>query len=408
MNKLIDYESSLLTGKHIVLGITGSIAAYKSADLVRRLKELGAEIQVVMTSNAKEFITPLTMQAVSGNPIRDNLFDSAAEAAMGHIELARWADLILIAPASADFIAHLNYGYAEDLLCTLCLATTAPIAIAPAMNQQMWANLTTQNNLQSLRDKGAYIFGPAEGSQACGDVGLGRMLEPIELIAHINSLFIPPILKNKRIIITAGPTREAIDPVRYISNYSSGKMAYALAEAANAAGAEVLLISGPTHLSTPRGVRRINITTADEMLQKVQEDIKDCDIFIAAAAVADYKIAQPSKQKIKKSQDELTLSLVKNPDIISIISASATRPFVVGFAAETENVIENAKQKFSKKNLDLIFANPVGISGSGFESDMNQITAIWREGQKEFPLMMKTKLAKELILLIAEKYNANL
>ncbi len=390
-----------LTGKKILLGITGSIAAYKGADLVRRLRELGAEIQVVMTSNAKAFITPLTLQAVSANPVRDTLFDSAAEAAMGHIELARWADLILIAPASADFIAHLNYGYAQDLLSTLCLATTAPIAVAPAMNQQMWANPATQNNIKILQDRGIPIWGPASGSQACGDMGLGRMLEPSELIILIQEIFAPTLLNNKRIIITAGPTQEAIDPVRYISNHSSGKMGYALAEAAAASGANVLLISGPTHLSTPRNVQRIDIITADQMLQKVQENINECDIFISAAAVADYKIAAPAPQKIKKMHYEMTLNLIKNPDIVATISASKRRPFMVGFAAETENIIYHAKQKLLSKNLDLIFANEVGKINSGFDSDMNKITAIWQDKQQEFPLLPKTTLARELIKHIA-------
>lgn len=408
MNDITNAQYSQLSGKHVVLGITGSIAAYKSADLARRLREVGAEIQVVMTPNAEEFITSMTMQAISGNPVRDSLFDSAAEAAMGHIELARWADIILIAPASADFIAHLNYGYAEDLLCTICLATSAPIALAPAMNQQMWSNSATQQNIRNLRERGIHLLGPAEGLQACGDVGLGRMLEPADIIDFINTLWAPAILKNKSIIITAGPTREAIDPVRYLSNYSSGKMGYALAEAAAALGAHVILISGPTQLSSPRGVERIDVVTADEMLHKTLEKIKDCDIFIAAAAVADYRVAEVSPQKLKKSQNELTLQLVLNPDILATVSALPHRPFIVGFAAETENVIAHAKQKLHEKNLDMIFANDVGKADIGFDSDMNQITAIWQKNQHEFPLMTKKSLAKELMQLVAERCDTNI
>lgn len=408
MNDITNAQYSQLSGKHVVLGITGSIAAYKSADLARRLREVGAEIQVVMTPNAEEFITSMTMQAISGNPVRDSLFDSAAEAAMGHIELARWADIILIAPASADFIAHLNYGYAEDLLCTICLATSAPIALAPAMNQQMWSNSATQQNIRNLRERGIHLLGPAEGLQACGDVGLGRMLEPADIIDFINTLWAPAILKNKSIIITAGPTREAIDPVRYLSNYSSGKMGYALAEAAAALGAHVILISGPTQLSSPRGVDRIDVVTADEMLHKTLEKIKDCDIFIAAAAVADYRVAEVSPQKLKKSQNELTLQLVLNPDILATVSALPHRPFIVGFAAETENVIAHAKQKLHEKNLDMIFANDVGKADIGFDSDMNQITAIWQKNQHEFPLMTKKSLAKELMQLVAERCDTNI
>ncbi len=391
----------LLKNKHIVLGVTGGIAAYKSADLVRRLREVGADVRVVMTENATQFITPLTMQAVSGNPVHEDLFDLKAEAAMGHIELARWADVILIAPASADCMARLAHGEANDLLTTLCLATTAPIALAPAMNQGMWKNTHTQENLQVLQKKKVHIFGPGEGNQACGDTGPGRMLEPLELVARVTEIFATGSLAGKQVLITAGPTREAIDPVRYISNASSGKMGYALAQAAFEAGASVILISGPVNLPKPSRVQSIDVISAQEMRDAVMAHIKDCDIFLSVAAVADYHCKTIAPQKIAKTAAEsLTLTLERNPDILAEVAQLKPRPYIIGFAAETENVIENAKNKRVKKKLDMIIANLVG-EGVGIDSDENAVTVLWCDQQKEFATMSKQKLARELIALIA-------
>jgi phosphopantothenoylcysteine decarboxylase / phosphopantothenate---cysteine ligase len=397
-----------LFNKQIILGVTGGIAAYKSADLVRRLREVGASVRVVMTANAKEFITPLTMQAVSGNPVHDDLFDLHAEAAMGHIELARWADLILIAPASADFMARLVNGEADDLLTTLCLATTAPIALAPAMNQAMWKNTQTASNVQALTQKKFHIMGPGEGDQACGDVGPGRMLEPLEIVARVKNIFATGSLSGRRVVITAGPTHEAIDPVRYITNASSGKMGYALAQAAQEAGAQVTLISGPTHLEKPRRVNCIDVTSAQTMLDAVMAQIKDADIFLAVAAVADYRCKTIAPQKIAKKAEELSLVLERNPDIVSTVAKLADRPFVVGFAAETENLLAHARDKLQKKNLDMIIANQVGQPEMGIGSDENAVTVLWRDQQKDFSRMHKQKLARELIGLIAEHANVNM
>lgn len=397
---------NVLENKKIVLGVTGGIAAYKSADLIRRLRELGAVVQVVMTSAAKEFITPLTLQAVSGNPVHFDLLDSAAEAAMGHIELARWADLVIIAPASADFIARLAYGHADDLLSTLCLATTASIVVAPAMNQQMWLNAATQENIQRLLGRGDYVFGPAEGSQACGEFGPGRMLEPQQLLQYLTHLLLPKLFKGERILVTAGPTHEAIDPVRYISNRSSGKMGFALAEMASAAGAEVILVSGPTHLPTPFRVQQIDVKTAKEMQHAVLENITACKLLLAAAAVADYRCDSVSKQKIKKNNQDLTLHLSHNPDILASVVNMPESLFMVGFAAETEEVISNAKKKLRSKNLDLIVANKVGMKGYGFDSDYNEVTVLWKDGQRKFPLSTKKQLAYDLMSIIAERYYA--
>lgn len=396
---------SILSHKHILVGVTGSIAAYKSAELIRELRELGAIVRVVMTKSAQEFITPLTMQALSENPVYLDLLDPNSEAAMGHIELARWADLILIAPASANSIACLTYGFADDLLTTLCLATTKPIFLAPAMNQQMWLNKITQENIERLQKREIKIIGPAVGSQACGEVGPGRMLEPAQIINTLENYLIKPILQNKKIVITAGPTQEPIDPVRYLSNHSSGKMGFALAEAAANLGAEVILISGPCYLSTPIHVKRINVVTAEEMLNSVLDQISNCDIFIAAAAVADYRCEVISQNKIKKSQSEIQLNLIRNPDILATISQLSNKPYIVGFAAETENIIENAEIKLKNKNLDMIIANQVGLSHSGFNCDYNQATAIWPEGIQEFPYSTKQVLAKNIMDLIASKIN---
>ncbi len=399
---------SSLTNKQIVLGVTGGIAAYKSADLVRRLQDAGARVRVVMTTAAQEFITPLTMQALSGNPVHTLLLDSAAEAGMGHIQLARWADLVLVVPASANFIARLAQGQGDDLLATICLATAAPIALAPAMNQGMWLNASTQTNLQILRERKVQIFGPAEGSQACGDVGPGRMLEPLAIIDAASDLFQSGILSGKKVVITAGPTQEAIDPVRYISNHSSGKMGYALAQAAVEAGAITVLISGPTQLAVPERVEYISVTTAEEMLQASLVHVSGCDIFIAAAAVADYRVAQIAPQKIKKGEtDSLTLTLIKNPDIVETIAALKVKPYTVGFAAESENLLDYAQQKLQRKNLDLIIANNISSNDIGFNSDNNAVTVIDPKQQiLEFTKRSKQQLARDLIVLLAKKINS--
>lgn len=396
-----------LSNKHIIVGVTGGIAAYKSADLVRRLREAGALVQVVMTRAAKEFITALTMQAVSGYPIHDDLLDPKAEAAMGHIELARWADLVLIAPASADFIAQLAHGQAHDLLSTLCLATKAQIAIAPAMNQQMWQATVNQENIALLKARNIAVFEPGEGSQACGDVGLGRMLEPTELTQLASKLFVAGELAGVRILITAGPTQEPIDPVRFISNHSSGKMAYALAEAAMEAGALVTMVSGPVSLTRPQRIELIPVKTAEEMYAAVMARITAVDIFIAAAAVSDYRCAHYSQDKLKReTAPTLALQLVRNPDILAAVANLPARPFCVGFSAETNNLIANAKLKLTKKNLDLIFANEVGLSELGFDSNNNAGNLIWHHGQQDFSLMSKQQLARELIQSIARHYHA--
>jgi len=391
---------AMLTNRHILLGITGGIAAYKAAELTRRLQNLGATVRVVMTSAAQQFITPLTLQALSGNPVHTDLLDPAAEAAMGHIELARWADLVVIAPASADFIARLAHGHADDLLTTLCLATPAPIGIAPAMNQGMWRDASTQANIALLRARNVYIWGPADGEQACGDIGPGRMLEPDQLAQLAADVFPSRLLDGKRVLITAGPTREAIDPVRYISNHSSGKMGFALAQAAIDAGAQVTLIAGPIALETPKHATRIDVESAQQMYDAVMERAHDCDIFIAAAAVADYRPTVVAANKIKKQHDEMTLTLVRNPDIVSAVAQLQSKPFTVGFAAETQNVADYARDKLERKNLDLIIANNVAQPGIGFNSDNNAVTALWRDGELQIGERSKTLIARELIILI--------
>jgi len=395
---------SSLFNKRILLGVTGGIAAYKSADLVRRLQDAGASVQVVMTAAAQEFITPLTMQALSGNPVHTTLLDPAAEAGMGHIQLARWADLVLIAPASADFMARLVQGQGNDLLTTLCLATPAAIAIAPAMNQGMWRNASTQANVEVLKQRNVHIFGPAAGEQACGDIGPGRMLETLQLVDAAASLFVSGSLAGKKVVITAGPTREAIDPVRYISNHSSGKMGYALAQAAMEAGAQTVLISGPTQLIAPERVEFIAVTTAQDMLSASLQQAQGCDVFIAAAAVADYRPAQVAAQKVKKTADaSITLELVKNPDIVATIAALEVKPFTVGFAAESENLIVHAQQKLLRKNLDLIIANNIAEAGIGFNADDNAVTLIDNAQQLVLTQRSKQQLARELIAIIAQK-----
>lgn len=393
-----------LANKHILLGVTGGIAAYKSADLIRRLQDAGASVQVVMTPAAQEFITPLTLQALSGNPVHTQLLDPEAEAGMGHIQLARWADLVLIAPATADFMARLTQGMGNDLLTSICLATAAPIAIAPAMNQGMWNNQATQTNLDTLIKRKVHIFGPAEGGQACGDIGPGRMLEPLQLVDAAASLFMSGSLAGKKVVITAGPTREALDPVRYLSNYSSGKMGYALAQAAVEAGAETILISGPTQLATPARVKRIDVVSAEEMYTASLQEAFGCDLFIAAAAVADYRPAQIAMQKMKKDAgDTLTLTLVKNPDIVASIAALHPKPFTVGFAAESENLVNYAQSKLQRKNLDLVVANNISDSSIGFNSDDNAVTLIEKNSVTEISPRSKHRLARELIAIFAQK-----
>ena len=389
-------------GKHILLGVTGGIAAYKSADLVRRLRERGAEVQVVMTDGAREFVTPMTFQALSGRPVRTDLWDPAAEASMGHIELARWADLVLIAPASADFLARLAGGRADDLLATTCLATAAPIALAPAMNHQMWANAATQANVALLKERGVHVFGPGIGDQACGEVGAGRMLEPPELAALADSTLVPTgVLSGRRVLITAGPTREPIDPVRFISNRSSGKMGFAVAQAAREAGAQVVMICGPVSLATPAGVQRIDVESAADMLAAVQAQVQPDDIFISTAAVADYRPAQAADHKIKKTEESLALQMARTTDIIGTLAAGAMRPaFVVGFAAETDSVEQNARSKMLRKNLDMIAANEVGVA-KAFDCADNELIVLWRNGRKLLPRNAKTQVARELIELIA-------
>ncbi len=393
-----------MRGKHVILGVSGGIAAYKSAELVRRLIERGAEVQVVMTAAAREFITALTFQALSGRAVRESLWDPAAEAAMGHIELARWADLVLVAPASADFLARLAGGRADDLLATLCLATSAPLVVAPAMNQQMWLNVATQANVATLGSRGVRLLGPASGDQACGEVGPGRMLEALEIADLIEPLLADPgPLSGKRVLITAGPTRECIDPVRFVSNRSSGKMGFALAQAMRAAGAEVVLVSGPVSLSTPAGVRRINVESAVQMYEAVQQELAGTAVFIATAAVADYRPIESAPRKIKKRNEQLSVAMTRTTDILATVAARPDRPFVVGFAAETDNVEQHALEKLLRKNLDMIAANEVS-SCKAFDCDDNALLVLARGGGRvELPQASKRELASALVALIAER-----
>jgi len=410
----------------ILLGVTGGIAAYKSADLVRRLREAGAAVQVAMTPAATAFVAPLTFQAVSGHPVHTELLDASAEAGMGHIELARWAHLVLIAPATADFLARMAHGLADDLLSTLCLATDQPLAVAPAMNRLMWQNAATQDNCRLLARRGIKIWGPGVGEQACGEIGAGRMLEPLELRNRVvewlgvrndgaklrlepalaaTSALTPYDLQGLTVLLTAGPTREALDPVRFISNRSTGQMGFAVAEAAALAGARVMLVSGPVSLPTPPGVERIDVESALEMHEAVMRRVREADIFIATAAVADYRAAHSAEQKIKKTQEALILELVRNPDILAEVAALRShRPFTVGFAAETHDVLRYAEDKRRRKNLDLIAANQVGIPGSGFESAQNALHVLWEGGECILPLADKTLLGQQLVALIAERY----
>jgi phosphopantothenoylcysteine decarboxylase/phosphopantothenate--cysteine ligase len=400
----------ILQGKKIVLGITGGIAAYKTPELVRRLKDHGADVRVVMTSAAQAFITPLTLQAVSANAVSDSLLDTQAELAMGHIELAKWADFILIAPATADSIARITCGMANDLLTTICLATSAPIAIAPAMNQQMWHAQITQENMRKLISRKFEVFGPGSGAQACGDVGLGRMLDVDELVTLTCEFFQPnknvikSDLSGQTWVITAGPTREAIDPVRYISNHSSGKMGYAIAQAAQLAGADVKIISGPVSISTPVGCMKFPVESALQMHQQALLLAKSADVFVACAAVADYRVSEISVQKIKKSADDMQINLVKNPDVVADVAALASKPFTVGFAAETQDVEHYALDKLKRKKLDMIAANNVALSGQGFNSDDNALTVFSSKNKTYLPLASKKILAEQLVQLISQHY----
>ncbi len=402
---------SALINKRILIGISGGIAAYKTAELARALIKNGADVRVCMTKAAAEFITPLTLQALTGNPVHSDLLDTDAEAAMGHIELARWADLIMIAPASADLIARLAHGHANDLLSTICLATDTPIHIAPAMNRLMWSNAATQQNCKTLSQRGYTLHGPAEGEQACGETGAGRMLEAQELADIVESEFNADLkdipLSGKTILITAGPTREAIDPVRYITNRSSGKMGYAIAVAAQALGANVQLVSGPVALEAPSGVTRTLIESANEMHQQTMTLAAEADIFIATAAVADYSPLNVAQQKIKKNKEkvneELSLALQTNKDILSDVSHAFPNLFSVGFAAETENLINNAQAKMQRKKLDMIIANQVG-ENKGFDQDTNQIEILWQDGQLSLPEQDKQSLAVELMKTVTERF----
>ena len=404
-------ERNLMSNPNILLGVTGSIAAYKAPEIVRRLRERGAEVQVVMTQSAGEFITATSLQAVSGKPVRANLWDSDAEAAMGHIELARWADLVLIAPATAEIIARLATGSATDLLTTLCLATEAPLIVAPAMNRVMWAHAAVQANCETLKSRGVRILGPGSGDQACGEFGEGRMLEPAEIAAAVMqnhasaAIETPGPLAGTTVMITAGPTREAIDPVRFISNRSSGRMGYALARAASDAGAKVILISGPVSMVAPDGVECITVESAQEMFAETHNRIDEVDLFIGAAAISDYRPESAHKQKIKKGDGGLRIDLVKAPDTLASVAKLERRPFTVGFAAETEKLREYALGKLAAKNLDLIVANQVG-KGRGFDCDDNAVEVYWSGGEKSFPMMEKSALANALIELIVERYRA--
>ncbi len=389
--------------KRILLGVTGGIAAYKSPDLVRRLIERGADVQVVMTAAAQRFVSATTFQAVSGRPTRSDLWDSAAEAAMGHIELARWAELVLVAPASADFIARLAGGRADDLLATLCVATEAPIVLAPAMNRIMWVNKATQANVGVLVSRGVRILGPGSGDQACGEIGTGRMWEPLQLA---ESLLEPPpnagLLAGLNVLITAGPTRERLDPVRYLTNRSSGKMGFAVATAAREAGAHVTLVSGPVHLPTPTGVTRLDVESARDMYAAVHRHVAETDVFIAAAAVADFQPVSVAKQKIKKQGGAVKLDLEPAPDIVKSVAEMAKRPFVVGFAAETNDLETHARSKLKRKRLDMIAANRVG-DGLAFDCDDNALTVLWPGGKAEVARGPKIDVARELIALISKR-----
>lgn len=396
--------------QNIILGVTGGIAAYKAPELVRRLRERGASVQVVMTESTRQFVTETALQAVSGLPVRQSLWDKEAEAAMGHIELARWADLVLIAPATAEFMSRLAVGAAPDLLSTLCLATKAPVVIAPAMNHVMWANPAVQSNRELLEERGVRLLGPEDGDQACGETGIGRMMEPDDIVAAILPITpvsitgtAQPLLQGKTVMVTAGPTREAIDPVRYITNRSSGKMGYAMACAARDAGANVILISGPVSLDEPDDIERVGVETAEQMFAATHEHIQGVDIFIGAAAVSDYRPKSREENKIKKTKSSMRLDLTKSPDTLASVAKLANAPFTVGFAAETEQVREYALGKLENKKLDMIVANKVGAD-CGFDREDNAVEVFWRGGEQSFPMTAKSELASQLIQLVADCY----
>ena len=398
-----------LQNRRVLLGVTGGIAAYKAADLCRRLRGLGAEVQVVMTPAATDFVGPLTFQALSGRPARTDLLDPAAEAAMGHIELARWAELVLVAPASADFLARLAARGADDLLATACLATDAPVAVAPAMNQGMWRAPATLRNARRLAEDGVRLWGPAEGDQACGDTGPGRMLEPEDLAARACALLAPPrYLADRRVVVTAGPTREAIDPVRYLSNHSSGRQGFALARAAAEAGAEVILVTGPVDLQTPAGVHRVDVGSAREMLDAAGEAARDADLFVAVAAVADYRPAEVAPRKLKKdaARPGLVLELVENPDVVATVArqrGGSGRPYTVAFAAETHDVLAHARGKLAGKGVDLVVANDVSDRSIGFGAEANEVTLVDADGDEALPRMPKDRLARVLVERLAAR-----
>ncbi len=396
-----------LINKRVLVGITGGIAAYKSADLVRRLREAGAEVRVVMTRAAEDFITPLTLQTVSGHPVYRRLVSEDSETGMDHIALARWADVVVVAPATANFIAKLAQGRADDLLSTLCLATQATVAVAPAMNQQMWDNAATQTNIETLRARGIALWGPGTGDQACGETGEGRMLEPLELLAHTEKVFATGVLNGLKVMVTAGPTWEAIDPVRGLTNKSSGKMGYAVAMAAAEACAEVILISGPTTLPDPDRIHTQRVSSAADMHQAVLANVEGQDIFIGVAAVADYRPARVATQKIKKDSERLSLELVKNPDILASVAALDAAPYTVGFAAETKNLAAYARDKLKNKKIDMIAANAVGQAGIGFGADNNELTIIDHKETIHLPQQSKHRLARALIHHIAKRVYAN-
>lgn len=394
-----------LSARRVVVGVSGGIAAYKGAELVRELVRAGCQVRVVMTPAATRFITPLTLQGLSGQRVMTRLLDEENEAVMGHIELARWAEAVLVAPASANVIARLAQGMADDALSAVCLATTAPLLVAPAMNRAMWAHPATQDNCDTLRRRGVRILGPAEGDQACGEVGAGRLLEPPLLVTQLAQLWAEGPLSGCRVMVTAGPTREAIDPVRFMSNRSSGKMGYAVAAAAAQAGAEVHLVSGPTQLSAPDGVVRVAVDDAAGMLDAVMARVEECDIFIATAAVADYRAARKSDQKIKKSSQVLHLELEPTVDILAAVSDLPNRPFTVGFAAETEHLEGHARDKLKRKKLDIIAANEVGRAGIGFDADDNELAVLWAGGGVRIARAPKTVVASELVALVSERYH---
>ncbi|MFP4161964.1 MAG: bifunctional phosphopantothenoylcysteine decarboxylase/phosphopantothenate--cysteine ligase CoaBC [Ectothiorhodospira sp.] len=393
-----------LTGKHILLGVSAGIAAYKSCELVRRLMEAGARVRVVMTPRAAEFVTPLTFQALSGHPVRLSAFDAGAEAGMDHIELARWADGVLVAPATADLMARLAQGMADDLLTTLCLATEAPLCLAPAMNRIMWSHPATRANADRLAARGVRLFGPGSGGQACGEEGAGRMLEPGELVAALQGLFGGGALAGRRVLVTAGPTREPVDPVRFVGNRSSGRMGYAVAAAAADAGARVCLVSGPVALPPPPGVERIPVETALEMHEAVMARVTEADVFIATAAVADYRVAEPAPEKIKKRGDTLELRLVRNPDILAEVAARPDAPFTVGFAAETRDLEAQARAKLEAKGLDMIAANDVS-AGQGFDAEDNALQVLWTGGGTDLQRQPKADLARALVALVAHRFD---